>query len=152
MTACRRARALARRQDSSRARPRPPPASTERACHPSRAAKDGAKLWLFQIPAESLDAAAGFLQVLGLGRIGNAERRADAERRALHHRDAFGVEQLGDEVLVGAEFLAARRRLAHRAGAGRIDVERAFRPRTLHAARLVEHRDNEVAPLLEDLV
>src|SRR5262245_33621988 len=47
---------------------------------------------LRQIPAEALDAFARLLQVLGLCRIGNAERRTDAEGRTLHHRDAFGLE------------------------------------------------------------
>src|SRR4051812_12800156 len=77
---------------------------------------------LFQIATEALDAAAGILEVLGLGRIGDPERRPEAERRSLHHRDAFGLEQLGDEVLVIAELVAVRRRLADRAGAGRIDI------------------------------
>src|SRR5947209_57711 len=83
---------------------------------------------LFQIPTEALDPPAGFFEVFGLGRVGNPKRRTHSERRALHHRDALGIEQLGDEVLVGAKLLAALRRLAHRAGAGRIDIERALRP------------------------
>src|SRR5882757_1074489 len=94
---------------------------------------------LFQIAAESLDAAAGLFEILGLGRVGNPERRPKAERRTLHHRDAFGLEQLGDEILVIAELLASRRRLADRARAGRIDVESTFRPRALDAIGLVEH-------------
>jgi hypothetical protein len=40
----------------------------------------------------------------------------------------------------------------HGAGAGRIDVERAFRFGAMDAARLIEHRDAEIAPLLEDRV
>src|SRR5262249_19336000 len=107
---------------------------------------------LFQVSAEALDAAAGLFQVLGLGGVGDAERRAVAERRALHHRDALGLQKLGDEVLVGRKLLAGRRGLAHRTGAGRIDVERAFRLRALEAVGLVEHRDAEVAALLEDRV
>src|SRR5712691_10235339 len=40
----------------------------------------------FEVAAETLDAPAGFLHVLGLGGIGDAEGRVEAERRALHHR------------------------------------------------------------------
>ena len=62
---------------------------------------------LLQIAAEALDTAAGLFQVLGLGRVGNAERRAQSESRALHDRNAFRFQQLGDEILVGRELLAA---------------------------------------------
>src|SRR5215813_7821330 len=37
-----------------------------------------------EVAAEPLDAPAGLLHVLGLGGIGDAERRAEAELRALH--------------------------------------------------------------------
>src|SRR6185312_14160144 len=86
---------------------------------------------LLQIAAEALNAAAGFFQVFGLGGVGNTKRRAETEGRPLHHRDAFGIQQLGDEVLVAAELLAGRGGLADGAGAGRIDVEGAFRHRAL---------------------
>ena len=49
-------------------------------------------------------------------------------------------------------FLPVERGLADGAGAGRIDVEGAFRRRAVDAVGLVEHRHHEVAPLLEDLV
>src|SRR5262245_43284638 len=55
---------------------------------------------LAKISAEALDALAGVLEVGGLGRIGDAERRPKTEGRALHHRDAFGFQKLGDKVLV----------------------------------------------------
>src|SRR5262245_44654341 len=103
-----------------------------------------------QVAAEALNAPASFLHVLGLGGVGNAERGTETERRTLHHRHALGLQQLGDEVLVGAELMAARRGPAHGAGARRIDVERALGLGALDAARLIEHRDAEVAPLLED--
>src|SRR3954470_13230908 len=102
-----------------------------------------------QIAAEALDALAGVFEVRGLGRIGDAECRAEAEGRTLHHRDAFGLEQLGHEGLVIVDHLARRRGLADRAGAGRIDVERAFGAWALDALGLVEHGDDEVAALLE---
>jgi hypothetical protein len=35
----------------------------------------------------------------------------------VHHRDAFGFQQLGDEVLIGRELLAGWCRLADRARA-----------------------------------
>ena len=105
-----------------------------------------------QIAAEALDALAGVLEVGGLGRVGDAERRAEAERRTLHDGDAFVLQQFGDEVLVIGDHLARRRGLADGAGAGRIDVERAFRPRAVDALGLVEHRHHEVAALLEHLV
>src|ERR1043166_9530043 len=112
----------------------------------------GSEIELLQIAAEALDAPAGLFQVFGLGRVGDAERRPDAERRALHHRAALGVQQLGHEVLVSRKRLARRRGPADRAGAGWIDIERALRPRAFEALRLVEHRDAEVAPLLEDRI
>src|SRR5262245_63441010 len=77
-----------------------------------------------QVAAEALDAAASFLHVLGFGGVGNAERGTKTERRPLHHRHALGLQQFGDEVLVGDELMAARRGPAHGAGAGRIDIER----------------------------
>src|SRR5262245_25829770 len=82
---------------------------------------------LFQSPAEGLDAPAGLFHVLGLGRIGNAEGGTEAERRALHHRHALGLQELGHEVLVGDELVAGGRDPADGAGAGGIDVERALR-------------------------
>src|SRR3954470_9777278 len=105
-----------------------------------------------KIAAEPLDALAGFFEVRGLGRVGDAERRAETEGRALHHRDAFGLQQLGDKILVIGEHLAGGRGLADGAGAGRIDVERAFRARTVDALGLVQHGHHEVAALLEHLV
>src|SRR5262249_13953020 len=105
-----------------------------------------------QVGAEPLDAFAGLLQRRCCGRVGNPERRAYSERRPLHHRDAFSVQKLSDEILVGLDGVARRGSLAHGAGAGRIDVERALRLRTLDALRLVEHGNAEVAAFLEDLV
>ncbi len=61
---------------------------------------------LTQIPAEPLDAAAGFFQHRVRGRVGNAEERRQAERRAVHHRDAFAFQQLACEILVGRDRLA----------------------------------------------
>src|SRR5450432_425170 len=45
-----------------------------------------------QITAETLDALAGILEIGGLGRVGDTERRPEPERRALHHRDAFVLQ------------------------------------------------------------
>ena len=73
-----------------------------------------------------MDSAARFLQILGLGGIGDAEGRAKAERRALHHRHPLGFQQFADEILVGRELLARWCGLAHRPGAGRIDIEGAL--------------------------
>src|ERR1700684_725353 len=84
---------------------------------------------LSQIATKALDALAGFLEIAVFRGIGNPERRSEPERRTLHHRDAFGLQQLGDEILVVADHLARWRSLAHGAGAGRVDIERALRPR-----------------------
>src|SRR5262245_66380476 len=62
-----------------------------------------------QVAAEALNAPASFLHVLGLGGVGNAERGTKTERRTLHHRHALGLQQLGDEVLVGDAHMPARR-------------------------------------------
>jgi hypothetical protein len=45
-----------------------------------------------QIAAKTLDALAGVFEVGGFGGVGNPERRTQAKRRALHHRDAFGFQ------------------------------------------------------------
>src|SRR5262249_44916452 len=105
-----------------------------------------------QVPAEALDAAAGFLHLLRLHRIGDAERRPPAKPPALHDGHAFSLQQLGDKILVGRDRLAGRRRLANGAGAGGIDVEGALGLGAFDAARLVEHRDTQITALLEDLV
>src|SRR5205807_7423812 len=83
-----------------------------RACLRSFAAVDYLKL--SQIAAKALDALAGVFEIGRLRRIGDPERRTEPERRTLHHRDAFGFEQLGDEVLVIADRLARWRALADR--------------------------------------
>src|SRR5262245_37483941 len=79
-----------------------------------------------QVAAEALDAPARLLQVFGLGRIRDAESRPETEGRTLHHRYAFGLQQLGDEVLIGNELVAGRRGTADGPRAGRIDVERTL--------------------------
>src|SRR3954447_3882473 len=76
-----------------------------------------------QIAAKALDAFAGILKIRVLGGVRNSEGRAEAERRTLHDRDTFGFEQLGDEVLVIGDHLASWRRLADRAGAGRVNIK-----------------------------
>src|SRR5215831_15484313 len=103
-----------------------------------------------QVAAEALNAPASFLDVLGLGGVGDAECGTQAERRTLHHRHSLRLQQLADEVLVGDELLSGRRGSADGAGTGRIDIERALGLGALDAARLIEHRDAEVAALLED--
>src|SRR4051794_36754373 len=104
-----------------------------------------------QIAAEALNALAGVFEVRGLGRVGDAESRAEAESRTLHHGDAFGLQKFGDELLVVSDHIARRRFPADRTSAGRIDVERAFRPRAFDAIGLVQHGDDEIAALLEHL-
>src|ERR1700754_11953 len=106
---------------------------------------------LSQIAAKTLDALAGLFEVGGFGGVGNPECRPKSERRTLHHRDAFGLQQLRDEVLVVFDHLAVWRGLADGAGAGRVDIERALGPRARNALGLVEHRHHEVAALLERL-
>src|SRR6478736_8040287 len=107
---------------------------------------------LSQIAAKALDAFAGVLQIGSPGRVGNAERRAEPERRALHHRDAFVFQKLGDEILIVGDHLARRRSLADGAGAGRVDIESPLRSRAIDPLGLVEHRHHEIAALLEHLV
>src|SRR5262249_7683937 len=109
-------------------------------------------LWLLQAAAEALDAAARLLQRRGGGGVGDAERRPQPERGSLHHGHTLLLEELGHEILVGGERLAARRAPFHGAGARGIDVERAFGLGALDAVRLVEHGDAQVAPLLEHRV
>src|SRR5215471_279673 len=65
-----------------------------------------------QPAAEPLDAAAGLLQIGGLGGVGNPERRTEPKGRALHDRNALRLQELGHEVLVGFDPLARRGGLA----------------------------------------
>src|SRR5262245_3864358 len=118
----------------------------------SRDERDAAHVSLFQVAAETLDAPACFLEILGLSRIGNAKSRSQSECRALHDRHTLGLEEFSDKILVSGEFLSGWCGFAHRAGAGRVDIEGTLRRRTLDAIGLVEHRHHEVAALLEDLV
>src|SRR5262245_60880115 len=101
---------------------------------------------LAQIAAEALNALAGVFEIGRLGCVGNPERRAEPERRTLHDRDTLGLQQLGDKALVVLDQIARGRGLADGADAGGIDVERAVRPRTVDALRLIEHADHEIAP------
>src|ERR1700722_20009223 len=64
---------------------------------------------LSQIAAKALDAFAGVFEIGGLGGVRDAECRSKPERRALHHRDAFRLQKLGDEIFVIGEHLAGRR-------------------------------------------
>ena len=48
---------------------------------------------LLQITAEALDSRAGFFKRACRRGVGDAERRTDAERRPLHHRDAFRLQK-----------------------------------------------------------
>src|SRR5690348_3177601 len=107
---------------------------------------------LRQVAAEALDTPASFLQLSRGHRIGHAERGADPERRALHHRNPLGRQQLGDKVLVGLELLAGWRGAPHRLSAGGVDVKRSLRFWATQAPGLVEHGDAEVTPLLKDTV
>src|SRR6185437_11119663 len=102
-----------------------------------------------QLGGELLNLLARLLELIERGGVGDTEVRPLAEGRALNRRDAFLIQKLGDEVLVRSDHLAGRRRSADRAGAGRIDIERALRLRALQVLRLAEHRHDEVAPLLE---
>src|SRR5579885_2883389 len=107
---------------------------------------------LCQVPAEALDATTGLFQIFGLRRVGNAKGRSEAEGRALHHRHAFRLQQLRDEIRVVCEFAARGRGLADGAGTGWINIEGTLRHRAFDALRLVEHRHDEVTPLLEDTI
>ena len=74
--------------------------------------------------------------------------RRQPEGGAMHDRDPLGLQQIVDEILVALDRLAVRRALAERPGAGRIDVERAFRPVAMQPRNAVQPIDDEVAPLL----
>src|SRR5262249_31905957 len=82
----------------------------------------------------------------------DSKGRANPKGRALNHGDAFGLQKLGDEILVGVDPVPRRGGLAHGPGARGINVERSFRLRAFYALRLVEHGDAEVAAFLEDLI
>ncbi|MNT78088.1 hypothetical protein D3C72_2172880 [compost metagenome] len=70
----------------------------------------------------------------------------------MHHSHALGFQQFADEILVRFHDLARRRGLADQAGAGRIDVEGAFRRRACDSLGLVQHRHHEVTATFEDLL
>lgn len=104
------------------------------------------------IGAEALDALAGLFEKVFRGRIGDAEVRAEAESRSLHDGDAFGFQKFGNEIRIRLDDLARRRGLADQAGAGRINVECAFRSRAADALGTVEHGDDEVTAAFEDFL
>src|SRR5204863_6112853 len=108
-----------------------------------------ADLKLFQGVAGALDAGAGVAQLLGRGRVGDAEMRREAKRLAMHDRDALGFEQVAREIFVAVDPHALRRLLTDEAGAGRVDVERPLRPRAMPSRQRVQQIDAKVAPLLE---
>jgi len=51
-----------------------------------------AECFLSQVAAEALDALAGIFKIGGFGRVGNPERRAEAERGTLHDGHAFVLQ------------------------------------------------------------
>src|SRR5262245_14241636 len=62
---------------------------------------------------------------------------------------ALLLQERSSEVLVGLDLLAIPRGSADHASAGRIDVESALGRRAVQTLRLVQHGDDEVAPVLE---
>ena len=73
--------------------------------------------------------------------------RRETKRRAMHDRDALGFEQIAHEIFVAVDPRALRRLLTDEAGAGRVDVERALRPRAVETGHLVQQIDDEIARL-----
>ena len=59
-----------------------------------------------QLGGELLDLLARLFELLERRRIGDAEVRALAEGGSVHDGDAFRVQKLGDEVLIGFDHLA----------------------------------------------
>src|SRR6516164_6447290 len=106
---------------------------------------------LIQACAEALDAAAGLFELLSRCCVGDAEIGRQAEGRAVNNGDALFFQERRHYILVSLERLALSRGLADQTRAGRIDVERALRRRALDAFRLVQHGDDEIAPLFEAL-
>ena len=73
-----------------------------------------------------------------------------AERRALHHRHALGLEQIVRRSRSSLPItLPSGVVLPIMPAQRRIDVERALRPRAVQALGLVQHRHDQVAALLE---
>src|SRR5260370_20561206 len=99
--------------------------------------------------AGAVNAGAGLAQFLGRGGVGDAEMRRQPKRRAMHDRHALGFEQITSEILVILDRVALGGALADQAGAGRIDIKRACRPRAMEARHPVKRIDDEVAPVLE---
>src|SRR3546814_8790224 len=77
---------------------------------PPAACDDRHQLPSRKLGAEFLDAAAGILERLGGGRIGNAEMRTEAEGRAEHHGNTLLFQQRVAEILVVADLHAADRK------------------------------------------
>ena len=69
----------------------------------------------------------------------------------MNNTDAFGLQNIAAEILVIHNHIAVRRFLANAAGHRWVDVEGAFRRRALETRRLIEHRNNDVAPFLKDI-
>ena len=67
----------------------------------------------------------------------------------MHNRHAFSHQQFGNEILIARNDFALLRLLADGLLAGRIDIEGAFRRRAGQEIGLIEHRNHEIAALLE---
>src|SRR3546814_15519657 len=103
---------------------------------PPAACDDRHQLPSRKLGAEFLDAAAGILERLGGGRIGNAEMRTEAEGRAEHHGNTLLFQQRVAEILVVADLHAALAGLADGAGAARVDIEGTLRRRAVQALEI----------------
>src|SRR3569833_411860 len=102
--------------------------------------------------AEGLNSFARLFQRLVRRRIADAEEGRQAERGAMHHRHASIFQQRVCEGFVAVDHLALGRLLADQLADGRIDIEGAFGLGTFDARGLVQHRHDQVATLLEDLL
>src|SRR5205814_958546 len=104
---------------------------------------------LLQRAAGAVDAGAGLAQLVIRGRVGDAEMRRQAEGRAMHDRDALGLQEVAYECLVIVDRGALGGMLANQPSAGRVDIEGAFGARAIEPRHLVQQVDDEVAALLE---
>src|SRR5689334_24044243 len=104
------------------------------------------------VAAKALDALAGFLQHVDGGCVGDAEEGAHGEGRAMHAGNVLLLQHGQHDILVGVELASLARGFADQALTGWIDVERPLRLWTFETLGLVEHGDDEVAPLPKGFV
>ena len=107
---------------------------------------------LFQTGTKLLNACHGFGQGFGGCGIRDPERWRQPERLTHHNRNLFLLKKLRSEVRISFNPLAGWSRLANRARAGRINIERAFGCSAGQTVCFVQFGHHHVPALLKHVI